>query len=145
MAKKTEALAAAYAATTYRVFLPGGTCDLRLGRADAALRNWLAREDISHWAILTAHNPAAERLSAGENAERQSRLECLLLERGYEPYAGENVADDADWPVEENCFVPAILLQDAVVLARQFGQNALVCGMEDAVPQLSWIDDEKNE
>lgn len=145
MAMKTEALAAAYAATTYRVFLPGGTHDLRLAQPNAGLRRWLAENDVSCWAVVTAHNPAGERLPAAENAERQSRLECKLLEQGHEPYAGENVGDDGKWPIEENCFIPAILLSHAMVLARQFGQNALVYGAADGVPHLLWIDDEKNE
>ena len=39
MAKTTE-LDAAYRATTYRVFLPGGGCDLRLGVLSETLRCW---------------------------------------------------------------------------------------------------------
>ena len=38
---KTSELEAAYRATTYRVYLPGGQCDLRPGVASEALRCWL--------------------------------------------------------------------------------------------------------
>ncbi|MGE5385869.1 MAG: DUF3293 domain-containing protein [Betaproteobacteria bacterium] len=145
MAMKTEGLAAAYAATTYCVFLPQGPLELRLEQANAALVRWLKDEDITAWAILTAHNPRSERFSAAENAERQSSLECKLLEQGYEPYVGENRADNGQWGAEETCFIPKISLPQAIVLARQFGQNALVFGEADGVPHLSWIDDEKNE
>jgi hypothetical protein len=41
MAMMSE-LEAAYRATTYRVFLPGGALDLRIDLADERLRQWLA-------------------------------------------------------------------------------------------------------
>ncbi len=138
---KTEALSAAYAATTYCVFLPGGPLELRLEQPEAALVRWLKAEGIAAWAILTAHNPSSERLPAEQNAERQSSLECKLLEQGYEPYVGENRADGGQWVAEETRFIPKISLSHAMVLARQFGQNALVYGGADGVPHLSWVDD----
>lgn len=139
---KNEALAAAYRATTYRVFLPAGVIDLRLGVQGADLARWLKEEGADVWAIITAHNPAAGPLSAEENAERQAQLECLLLERGFEPYAGENVADSEDaWPVEETCLVAGISAPDAIALARQFGQNAVICGVDDGLPNLHWVNE----
>lgn len=137
---KSEALQMAYEASTYRVFLPGGVIDLRIGKPEPALVKWLKAEGATHWALLTAHNPGANRLAADENAERQAQLECLLLERGFEPYAGENIAaEDSDWPVEETCFIAGISVKDSTALALQFGQNAMVCGVDDGVPHLHWI------
>jgi hypothetical protein len=137
MAKTTE-LGAAYRATTYRVFLPGGGCDLRPGMASETLRCWLETAGVIRFAILTAHNPGSLPVAAEENALRQAELECALLELGYEPYAGENVADDDSWPDEESCFVPGISVAEAQVLARRYGQNAIVCGGADGVPELVW-------
>ena len=137
MAKTTE-LVAAYRATTYRVFLPGGGCDLRLGMASETLRCWLETAGVIRFAILTAHNPGSLPVAAEENALRQAEPECALLELGYEPYAGENVADDDSWPDEESCFVPGISGAEAQVLARRYGQNAIVCGGADGVPELVW-------
>ena len=57
MAKKTE-LEAAFRATTYRVFLPGGSCDLRAGVASEALRCWLETAGVGEFAILTQRFPA---------------------------------------------------------------------------------------
>ena len=139
---KSETLQAAYRATTYRVFLPGGALDLRIGEANAGLIAWLADAGESVWTVLTACNPASQALPENENRERQARLEVKLLERGFEPYAGENVADDAAWPVEETCFVAGISVKDCTELARQFGQNASVCGREDGVPHLIWVEEE---
>ena len=134
-------LAAAYRATTYRVFLPGGALDLRIDQPDDRLRSWLAANGSSCFAILTAANPGSRRLDVAANAERQAALECELLEGNYEPYAAEHVADDGAWPVEESCFIADLEREDACALAAEFGQNAVVCGGEDGVPRLIWIEE----
>ena len=137
MAKTTE-FGTAYRATTYRVFLPGGGCDLRPGMASETLRCWLETAGVIRFAILTAHNPGSRPVAAEENALRQAELECTLLELGYEPYAGENVADGDSWPDEESCFLPGMSVAEAQVLARRYGQIAIVCGGADGVPELVW-------
>lgn len=128
----------AYRATTYRVFLPEGAIDLRVDSACPVLLAWLAAHGFREWAILTAANPASQALSARENTERQANLEIALLEEGFEPFTGENIADDAAWPLEESCFVPGISLPEAIALAQQFGQNAILFGEGDGVPRLVW-------
>ncbi len=138
-------LAAAFGATTYRVFLPGGALDLRLGQASAEFSAWLADNGIERWAILTAWNPGGERRSPADNAARQSALEVALLEKGREPYAGENVADAGDWPVEETCFVPGIAGGEALALAAAFGQAAIVAGDGSGLPRLMWTDGGDND
>ena len=143
MARTTE-LEAAYRATTYRVFLPGGGCDLRLGVASETLRCWLETAGVARFAILTAHNPGSEDVDSEENVLRQAQLECALLELGYEPYAGENVADDDSWPAEESCFVPGISVAEALALGERYGQNAIICGGADGKAELVWIGDQPN-
>ena len=138
MAKTTE-LETAYRATTYRVYLPAGRCDLRPGVASETLRCWLATAGASCFAILTACNPGSVPQDENENAGRQSQLECELLDSGYETYAGENAADDAAWPVEESCFVPGIPVAEAMTLGEKYWQNAVVCGGADGVPELVWL------
>lgn len=136
-------LAGAYRATTYRVFLPGGPCNLRIDETCTELVNWLKQHGCAGFAIITAYNPGARRVDDAQNAERQSALECELLEGNYEPYAGENVPDAADWPSEETCFIPDIALEDAFALAEDYGQNAIVWGGADGIPRLAWIEDKK--
>src|SRR5574343_1383779 len=121
---KTSELEVAYQATTYRVFLPGGSCDLRVGQACDALAEWLAQEEVACFAIVTAHNPGSQPSDAARNAERQSQLECDLLEGNYEPYMAQNLPDTRDWPMEEGCFVPDLAAEDACALAGDYGQNA---------------------
>jgi len=135
---KTSELEAAYMATTYRVFLPGGSCDLRIGQPCETLRGWLETTGCTEFALITAHNPGGQRAADAINAERQSELECELLEGNYEPYAAQHEADG--WPSEESCFVPELSVEDACALAADFGQNAVVCGGADGVPHLVWIE-----
>ena len=138
---KTSELDAAYRATSYRVFLPGGFAELRIDQPNALLRAWLEQTGCSMFAIITAYNPGSQPVDAVHNAERQSQLECELLEGNYEPYAGENVPDDERWPVEESCFVPDVTPEDAGALAADFGQNAIVYGGADGIPHLIWIEE----
>lgn len=138
---KTAELEAAYRATTYRVFLPSGMCDLRVGQPSAMLRDWLEAAGFTQFAVITAHNPGSQPTAEETNAERQAQLECDLLEGNYEPYAGENVPDSGDWPVEESCFVPDLAVEDACALAADYGQNAVICGGADGVPQFIWVED----
>ncbi len=144
MAKTTE-LEAAYQATTYRVFLPGGCCELRTGVASETLRCWLETAGAGQFAILSAHNPGSRRIDDQENAIRQSQLECELLEAGFEPYVGENISADATWPAEETCFVAGITLAEALAFGQRFGQNAIVHGGDDGLPVLVWIDQEAGQ
>lgn len=140
MAKTTE-LEAAYKATTYRVFLPGGICDLRIGEACETLRCWLETAGCKQFAVITAHNPGSQATDDSVNAEQQAKLECDLLEGNYEPYAAENQPDSDAWVAEESCFVPDLAVEDACALAADYGQNAVVCGGSDGVPHLVWVED----
>jgi len=140
MTQRNE-LEQAYRATTYRVYLPSGCFDLRIDAASPALAEWLAGRGEAGFAIITACNPGGEKADDESNAAQQSALECDLLEGNYEPYAGENVADSGDWPVEESCFVPDIALEDALALAEDYGQNAIVWGGTDGIPRLAWTED----
>lgn len=140
MAKMSE-LTTAYQATTYRVFLPAGVCELRIGESCAVLCKWLSDSGNRTWAVITAHNPGSQPADEACNAEQQAQLEGELLEGNYEPYVACNVPDGDDWPVEESCFVPDIAVEDACALAADYGQNAVVCGAADGVPHLVWVED----
>jgi len=140
MAKTTE-LETAYRATTYRVFLPGGICDLRVGEPCETLRCWLETAGVAQFAVITAYNPGSVTVDEAVNAERQGQLECDLLEGNYEPYAAQNLPDVAEGPVEESCFVPDLAVEDACALAEDYGQNAVISGGADGVPHLVWIED----
>lgn len=134
-----EGLERAYRATIYRLFLPGSLCELKLDQRCEPLCCWLETAGADSFAILTAFNPGSAVVEPEVNADAQSRLECDLLEAGFEPYAGENEAAEGDWMPEETCFVPGISEAEAVDLAKKYGQNAIVFGASDGIPRLVWV------
>lgn len=138
---KTSELEAAYKATTYRVFLPAGICDLRVGEPCEGLRCWLETAGCTQFAVITAYNPGSVVVDEAVNAERQAELECDLLEGNYEPYTAQNLPDAADAPIEESCFVPDLAAEDACALAGDYGQNAVISGGADGVPHLVWVEE----
>lgn len=136
---------AAYCATTYRLRLAEGVFDLRIGLPCVRFQAWLRARESDKFAIITAYNPASFLLSASENAECQARLRAALLARGWLAGEGENIADDTVWPVEPTCLVLGLSLQELYLLGREYGQNALLVGRGDAVPQLLWLEENELE
>lgn len=135
---RTSELEAAYRATTYRVFLPEGACDLRVGVVSVPLRCWLKAAGIRRFAILTAFNPHSCLLPAADNALRQARLHRELLVQGYSFEVGENLAADDCWPAEATCLVADIPVAAALAFAGRYGQNAIVYGTAAGAPRLCW-------
>lgn len=123
---------AAYRATSYRV---GSDLVLRVGETSPALDELLARRDLGEWAYLTAHNPGSVALSDEENRARQSEL--LRRVAGYPVLLGEAVGDDGTWR-EASVLVLGIRPENALELAREFGQNAIICGTRGGVAELVW-------
>ena len=127
-------LAAVYAATTYRVLLPEGAVDLRVGAP--------APRELGPfpWMVITACNPGSIMLSDEENQARQQVLAARLRTLGFTFAAAENLADDGEWPVEAGFWVSSPLLdrQLASALGQEFGQYAVLWGVAGEVCELLW-------
>ena len=82
------------------------------------------------WAILTAWNPGAKRLTLAQNEVRQEKLQQALA--GQRWYAGVN--GKGAW-AEPSLIVNALPLQRALQLGRDFGQVAVLwgCGQRAAL------------
>lgn len=133
--RATPELDAAYRATSYRV---GGKLVLRVGERSPVLDHLLANRGLEEWVYLTAHNPASVELPPEENRARQKELVRRLA--GYPCMLGEAVPDDPSWPPEASVLVLGIPRADALALAREFGQNAILCGTRGGVAQILWVD-----
>lgn len=135
-------LEAAYRSTTYAVIVPG--CEpitIRCGARCLALDLLLAESRAVDWAFITACNPRSTPLDDDANAERMLRLETLVRGRGLACVQGEGRADDGDWPPEPSLLVIGIAEADAVCLAREFEQHAIVSGRRGGEARLVWVDD----
>ncbi len=107
-----------YGDAIYEVDLPAGTVALRAG-ADPP--HGLPRA----LAIITAWNPGAARPGEAENRAANLRLEAEITRRGatWFPARGR---DAAATHVEPSFAILDISPEDALALARQFGQAAIV-------------------
>ena len=130
-------LDALYRATTYRVYVSGErSIDLSIGERSAALDALLEERRAGPWAFMTAWNPGSEPLPEAENARRQADLLALLRHRGFESLAGSGVPAGADWEAEESVLVLDLERDDAIAIAREFGQVAIVCGVRGGAAEL---------
>lgn len=132
-------LAAAFAATCYRVFASEGPVfDLRIGAAQPQFDQWLRRHGACRWAIVTAHNPHARQLSAQENAARDLVLAQRLQSHGWRRLRSIHLADADDWPAEEGFLVLDVSSEEALALAAEFDQVAIVAAETGMPPSLQF-------
>ena len=134
----TEALDAAFRATSYRVDTAEGVFNLRIGRPDPAFDDYLRRLGVSCWAVLTACNPRGVRDDDG-NRLRRMRLQERLQTLGWSFCFACNLADDMMWPAEPGFLLLQVSEQEACSLASEFFQLACVCGDVGDAPRLVWI------
>jgi len=123
-----DTLIDAYRRTAFNADTPKGRLSLRVGQRCLELDNLLTDHAVSTWAYVTAVNPGSMRPRDEENAARQRELDSVVASLGVTSYSGEGVADDGRWPPEPSLLILGIGRSDAVRLARQYGQLALVYG-----------------
>jgi len=128
-----------YAATTYWLLLTGSAFGLRIGKTSIEFEDWLNANSISSWAIITAANPYSQALSLTENEARNVLLLQHLHQLGfYQCYPAEGRPDEGEWSPEPGFFIPNIKLPQALEIATQFEQNAIVFGNVSETPQVVW-------
>lgn len=131
-----------YLSTTYVVHLSDQSIAVRVGERQPELDALLVTHEAGAWAFVTAHNPDSVRAGRDENARRQRQLEAELLGCGFTCFRGDGIGDDAQWPPEASVLVIGISLEDAVAVARRYGQSAIVFGVHSGVAELVFCDDD---
>jgi hypothetical protein len=126
----------AYKNTTYRIYLPLGEIDIRIGVMNPLLQELLFRNNSESWAFITACNPYSVMQNEDVNTLLNTQLELYLLEKRYVFFKGMGVGDDDSWEPEASFMVLDIRKEDAVKLGRQFKQNAIVVGVIGNAPEL---------
>ncbi|WP_158542556.1 BREX system ATP-binding domain-containing protein [Lujinxingia litoralis] len=117
----------AYTAARYLVLTPEPRelrCDEPAGALDALPE--LTPE--TPWALITAHNPASRLCSPAQNARSHAALTHLIQERGLHHRPTRALDPQGDWPPEEGFLIYPLAPDDALHLARRFGQNAALIG-----------------
>jgi hypothetical protein len=132
-------LDAAYRATDYRVeHAPHGPFVIRVGEFSFDLEQLLFDEVEFDWAYLTACNPGSVPLPDEENFHRTMELRDVFRARWPRHYYGVSVGRDGTWR-EPSFLVLGMTEDQAVEVARRFGQNAVVVGRMAETARLVWV------
>lgn len=128
----SPALLEAYRAAEYAVDDPHVV--IRIGEPNPALDALLA--GAGRAAFLTAANPGSERRSDEENRCSLIALREALDAAGWRALEGEGRDPKGAWRAERSFLVLGISHDQALELARRFGQNGFVWCERGAAPQL---------
>jgi len=126
----------AYKNTTYRVYLPLGEIDIRIGVMNPLLQQLLLSNHVESWAFITAYNPYSVMHNVDVNTFLNTQLEDYLLGKRHVFFKGMGVGDDNSWEPEASFMVLNIRKEDAIKLGKQFKQNAIVAGVIGNLPEL---------
>lgn len=129
---------AIYSTTNYVVQSLQGDIVLRVDQVHPALDSILDGYSAGAWAFITACNPFSNPLSDRENQERMLDLERHIRSGGWRFMPGYGKGDDGQWPAEPSMLVVDISPDDAVDVARKYGQNAIVYGRRGDPARLLW-------
>lgn len=141
MDDERQRLRAAYEATDYRVDGGArGSFVIRSGARSAELDALLDASAADGWAFITASNPRSVRLGDADNARRMDALRARVRALGLPHFPGAGVAIGGDWPAEPSLLVVGIAEADAVALAREFEQHAIVAGRRGGPARLVWVE-----
>jgi hypothetical protein len=135
-----ERLKQAYTNTTFTAMTPRCEIRLRIGDSHSEMDKLLRDHGVRNWAYITAYNPASKPLDETENARRQDLLEEEILLAGYTVYRGAGIPDTDSWTPERSVLVLGIEQNSAVILAKKYGQAAIVFGSLGTLAELVWIE-----
>ena len=131
-------LDAAYRATAYIAETPAGRIVLRVDEVNGALDRLLVDSGVACWAYISAHNPGSTPLSPAENDARHRELLTAAETAGYHFHEGTGVGEG--WPSETSLLILGISEPEAVLLARQFEQLAILVGRHGEPVRLVWLE-----
>ena len=123
-----------YLATSYRVFLPEGPVDVRIGARHPKI-DLVA--DGRAWAIVTAWNPRSSVETPEENERAMARLDAELDREGIERLPALGIPDRSDWSPEESRLV-FVDRARALGLCSRHRQNAVVVAEPGGSAELVW-------
>lgn len=127
-----KSLLHAYFHTAYSVFNPAFV--IRIGARSPEADQLLEQHNATAWAYITSANPESAMLPSETNDMHFESL-CQLLQH-HCCYHGEGRGEDLDWPTEKSVFIPGITQEEAIRIAREFNQLAIVTGKKGRAAEL---------
>lgn len=128
----------AYRATTYEVELPWETVAVRIDGRYPQVDAFVQSTGTLSWAVITAWNPRSQVCATSRNAQRQLELARKLDARGLPVRGAAGVPDRKGWTAEPSLFVAGLARREALALAAEFEQNAIVFGDVGGTAELLW-------
>lgn len=119
-----DTLVAAYQAALYEVDVTAeSTLTLQIGETCDRL---LHAHGATTAAFLTAYNPRSRKQSAEDNAAAHRALLEAVARMGKVTLPARGRDPKGEWPMEPGLFILDLTREQALALARRFGQYALV-------------------
>jgi Protein of unknown function (DUF3293) len=137
--QEIASLQMAYQEAIYEVYFGQEIIQLSIGKHNLALDGLLSKHDGSSWALITAHNPYSQSLSARENQQRHQSFREFLLTLNLTIFDAVGKDKDGVWTPELSVLIVSIELIKAIALGRKFQQNAIVYGELGKPIQLIWL------
>ena len=124
----TDELLAAYRGTRYAVLdVDGGTlAEALVGRHRPDVDTLLETQGAASGVFITAWNPRSIPTDDTANAEAHARMSALLSDRGHTALPHAGFGEDPAWRAEHGFFVLGLSEREALELAVEFEQNAVV-------------------
>lgn len=132
-------LDAAYRATAYVIGLDGDRISIRIDQPSLELDQLLQTRGCKEWAFISAGNPKSQPLPQIQNNERHTQLIAAVENLGLSWVPGQGIPDGPDWQPELSLLILGIQSEQALQLAAQFEQNAIVVGIIGASAQLCYL------
>ena len=133
--KNQQSLMDAYERTNYIIFTkPEIHFNISLSNID--LINFCNDNKIKCAAFITAYNPHSKIMTEAKNQLFQSELKLNLLKEKYNYIEGIGQDSKNEWPGEPSYFVLNIAKEDAIIIGKEFKQNAIVWIGKEMLPEL---------
>ena len=101
----SAALYAAYCQTTYRVHLPDGPYDLKVGATHPAFDAALDALGVASWGFISAANPMSQAVDPHVNHAQHDALIQAAQRMGYPVFPGLGIPENDAWDSEPSLCV----------------------------------------
>ena len=128
-----QSLISAYQDSLYSTFIPA--LQIKIGQENEDLSVFLFDNNAYTWAFVSASNPFSIKIAEDENQKRHQDLIDFVNNSGLRYLEGEGKGLNSDWS-EKSLLILDISKKDAIKLAQNFEQNALVFGYFNQAPEL---------
>jgi hypothetical protein len=131
----------AYRATGYLMHLRGEAIKLRVDQPSSEFNQFLEHTKCEQWAFISAVNPGSEIHTEAANAGRHRKFLATVSAQKLVYFPGDAIPDTGKWPIEPGLLLLHISLEQALALAQEFGQAAILAGHRNDAPRLHYCNE----